>query len=180
MSEKEDPKKYQIKLTNVRLSYPVLFKPKAMEEGQDPKYSAAFLLDKKEHKALIAEIKTKIESLKAEKNLKVPADKVCLKDGELKEDVDGYGPDVMFVNTSNKTRPTVVNRDRSPVTEDDGVVYGGCYVNAVIRLWAQNNSWGKRINASLEAVQFVSDGEAFGAPKVDIEEVFDDESNPAD
>ena len=29
-------------------------------------------------------------------------------------------------------------------------------------LWAQNNGYGKRINAQLDGVQFVRDGEAFG------------------
>jgi hypothetical protein len=41
-------------------------------------------------------------------------------------------------------------------------------------VWAQDNKYGKRINASLEAIQFVRHGEAFGAKPVIAEEVFDD------
>lgn len=185
----EDPKKYQLTLTNVRLSYPQVFKPKAMTDKQgrpmgEPKFSASFLMDKKEHKKLIAEIKTKIEQLKAEKNLKVAPDKVCLHDGVEKDGTDGYGEDVMYLNASNTRRPQVVDRKKGAVTEEDNVIYGGCYVNAVVRLWPQNNEYGKRINASLEAVQFVRDGEAFGAPPVDLDDALPDldkdEDSPLD
>lgn len=65
------------------------------------------------------------------------------------------------LNTSSKTRPTVVDRDRSPLTETDGRPYSGCYVVAIVELWAQDNSWGKRVNATLKGVQFFADGEAF-------------------
>jgi hypothetical protein len=40
-----------------------------------------------------------------------------------------------------------------------GKPYSGCYVNAVIELWAQDNKFGKRINASLMGVQFLRDGQ---------------------
>jgi len=46
-------------------------------------------------------------------------------------------------------------------------------------LWAQNNQYGKRINAQLDGVQFVRDGDPFGdgAVGVDAFDVFgvDDE-----
>jgi hypothetical protein len=56
-----------------------------------------------------------------------------------------------------------LNKDKSPLTEADGVVYSGCYVNGIIDLWAQNNNYGKRINATLLGVQFAGDGEAFSS-----------------
>jgi len=51
--------------------------------------------------------------------------------------------------------------------EENGKPYAGCYVNMSIRLWAQDNQFGKRVNAQLRAVQFVKDGEAFGDKPVD-------------
>jgi hypothetical protein len=56
------------------------------------------------------------------------------------------------------------------LTEDDNVVYAGCYVNAIITLWVQNNSYGKRVNAQLDGVQFAKDGEPFGAGGIDADE----------
>jgi hypothetical protein len=48
-------------------------------------------------------------------------------------------------------------------------------VNAVIRIWFQDNEHGQRINASLEAVQFLRKGEAFGATQIDVDDAFDDD-----
>ncbi len=50
-------------------------------------------------------------------------------------------------------------------------------VHAVVRLWAQDNAFGKRINAQLQGVQFASDGEAFGAAPFNAENYFDDTVN---
>ena len=53
-------------------------------------------------------------------------------------------------------------RDKTPIVEEDGILYAGCYVNASIDLWVMDNSYGKKVLASLNAIQFVRDGEAFG------------------
>ena len=65
--------------------------------------------------------------------------------------------------------------------EADGLPYSGCYVNASIELWAQDNNYGKRINASLRGVQFYRDGDAVaggGGPA--SEDEFDDLAEGAD
>jgi hypothetical protein len=80
--------------------------------------------------------------------------------GDAKATYEGYEGNLFF-NASNKVRPTVVNRDRSPLTAQDGVVYSGCFVNVIIDVWAQDNEYGKRINAQLQGVQFFKDGDAF-------------------
>ena len=41
-------------------------------------------------------------------------------------------------------------------------------MNAIVELWAQDNNYGKRINASLAGVQFAKDGEAFAGGTVAI------------
>ena len=57
--------------------------------------------------------------------------------------------------------------------ESDDVVYGGCFVNVLIRPWKQDNKHGKKINANLRAVQFEKDGEAFGMKPVNAEDEFE-------
>ena len=66
------------------------------------------------------------------------------------------------------------------VVEEDNIIYGGCYVNASISFWGQNNKWGKRVNANLYGIQFSKDGEPFGLGPVDVSEDFDDISNIAE
>lgn len=151
----------QIKLKNVRLSFPSLFK-KATFKGVEGKYEATLLLNKEEHADEIAEIKAAIQSKITEdlKGAKLGADKICLKDGDEIE-YDGYAGH-FSIKASNSKRPLIIDRDRTPLTEDDNKLYAGCYVNAIIELWAQNNDFGKRINANLLGIQFFKDGEPFG------------------
>lgn len=163
-----------IKLPIVRLSFPHLFQPHAMEEGQEKKYGATFLLDYDKHATLLDQIEDTIARVALDFWKKKQHFKTCLRDGNEKANMEGYGDGVMFITASNKTRPPVVDGNRSPIVEEDGIIYAGCYVNASIRLWVQDNKWGKRVNAGLRAVQFVKDGESFGAGKVDVDTEFDD------
>lgn len=162
-----------VKLPAVRLSFPHLFTPHAMEEGQEKKFSATFLLDEKEHGKLLDQIDALIDRLALDEFKKKVSFKRCLRDGNEKMELEGYGDGKFFILASRKTRPAVVDHDLNPITEEDGKIYAGCYVNATIRLWVQNNNWGKRVNAELRAIQFLKDGESFGAGKVNVEDEFD-------
>ena len=166
----------KIQLKNVRLSFPSLFQ-KAQFNGEDGKYEATFLFNKKDKK-LKAKLDKAISAKLKEANVKVPQDKRCLKDGD-EVDYAGYEGN-WSLKASQSRRPTVIDRDRSPVTEGDNVLYAGCFVNAIVDLWVQNNSFGKRINANLYGVQFVKDGEAFGMGPVDVTDDFDDISDDDD
>lgn len=164
-----------IRLNNVRLSYPQLFVAKPPEDGKEPVFSASFLLDKKQHKDLIAQIEKLTErvALDAFKK-KVKLNRVPLRDGNEKGDKEGYGDEVMFVGARNAKRPVVVDRDLTPLTADDSRPYAGCYVNATVRLFAFDHKvGGKGVSASLRAIQFVKDGESFGAGPVNAEEEFE-------
>jgi hypothetical protein len=160
----------KIQLKNVRLSFPSLFH-RSVFDGQEGKFEATLLIDK-------ADIKTKkaldeaIAAAIAEAKIKVPEDKRCLKDGD-ESDYDGYEGN-WSLKAANTKRPTIINRDKTPLVEDDEVIYAGCYVNAIIDFWVQNNKYGKRVNANLYGVQFFKDGEPFGMGPVDVTDDFDD------
>ncbi|HFF9855822.1 DUF2815 family protein [Serratia marcescens] len=169
----------KVKLNNVRLAFPALLEPKAVNGEGEPRFSAAFIFDPK-HPA-VAEIEKAIEAVakekwgaKADGVLKTLRStlKVCLHDGDEKAEYEGY-PGNKFVSASNKARPRVVDRDNSILVQADGRPYAGCYVNAVIDIWAQDNNFGKRINASLGGVQFLRDGDAFAGGGVASEDDFD-------
>lgn len=174
MPDEKDPG--IISLPNVRLSFPHLFVAHAMKDGngneQEPKFSATFIMDVNEHGQLLDRIDAIIDRIALDEFKKKIGFKRCLRDGNEKSELDGYGDGKWFITASYKARPPVVDRMRNPITEADGIIYAGCYVNATIRLWVQNNGWGKRVNAQLRAVQFVKDGDSFGAGKVDPNEEF--------
>lgn len=167
-----------IKIKNARLSFPSLFR-KASFEGQETKYEATLILDKEEHAEVIKQLKTAIRDMMKEnfKGAKIGADRICLKDGDEMDREEYVGK--MTLKAANNKRPVVVNRDRTPLSEDDEVIYAGCYVNAMVDFWAQNNGFGKRINANLLGVQFYKDGDTFGSggasAKADDFDMFDDD-----
>lgn len=161
-----------ITLPNVRLSFPHLFTAHAMEESQEPKFGATFIFNNDEHGALLDRIDAIIDRLALDEFKKKISFKRCLRDGNEKSELEGYGDGTTFLTASNKARPGVVDRRLNPITEADGIIYAGCFVNATIRLWVQNNQWGKRVNAQLRAVQFVKDGPSFGAGPVDAAQEF--------
>lgn len=174
-------------IRNVRLSFPHLFKPHAFDENAEARYQGTFIVPK-DHPQ-IDEIRAEIARVKKEEwgDKKVNVKK-CLREGSEKDDLDGFGEDVMFFNASNSARPRVLDRVRDPNTgkariimdSSEGIPYAGCYVNADIDFWTQDNKYGKRVNAGLRGIQFWKDGERFGGGGVssagDFDVVDDDEA----
>lgn len=169
----------KIKLENVRLAFPALFEAKTVNGEGEPAFSAAFIMSP-DHPA-VKQLRDAFEALGKDKwGAKWPTvkkdieakDRYALHDGDTKADYDGYAGN-LFVSARNKTRPLVIDRDKSPLTSADGRPYAGCYVHASIELWAQDNNYGKRINASLRGVQFFKDGEAFAGGGAASDDEFD-------
>jgi hypothetical protein len=101
--------------------------------------------------------------------------RLCVESGNNKT-YDGY-KDRVVIRSSNKNAPTVVDQGKN-VLEKKGEVepkipYAGSYVVGLITLWAQDNNFGKRINANLLGVQFVRDGVPFGPASADPETDFE-------
>ena len=165
---------YKFKLKNVRLSFPSIFK-RSEFNGQEGKFEATFLINKEQQGDLIKEIEAKIALIQKDNKAKVSPDKICFKDGDF-VDYDGYEGHMSIKAGANR-RPTVIDRDKTPLVEDDGKPYAGCYVNAVLELWYQDNSYGKRVNCNLLGIQFSKDGDSFGAGDTDVTDDFDDEDD---
>lgn len=161
---------YKIKLNNVRLSFPSIFN-KSEFNGQVGKFEATFLMNKESQAKMITDVQAQIALIQKDNKAKVSPDKLCLKDGEF-VDYDGYAG-CMSIKAGSNRRPTVLGRDKAPVVEEDNIVYAGCYVNAVIELWFQDNSYGKRVNCNLLGIQFAKDGDTFGAGDTDVSDDFD-------
>jgi len=175
----------KLKLNNVRLAFPTLFEAKTVNGEGKPAFSASFLINPSDPqvKALnqaIEQVAKEKWGAKADVILKQmrAQDKTALHDGDLKANYDGF-PGNLYVSARSATRPLVIDADKTPLAEADGKPYAGCYVNASIELWAQDNNYGKRVNASLRGVQFFRDGDAFAGGGVASEDEFDDISEGA-
>jgi len=204
MAKKESVGK--VTLLNVRASFLALFTPdsRTQDDGtiretwkgnffipkDNPNIVSAIYLGKrmtamealKKAGAAARESKWGAESA-AKKWPKLKADRVYLRDGD-EETWDGYaGQHYISSNSPVTERPSVITNRKDGagnwIEAEPGkknAPYSGCYVNAVIEVWVQDNKHGKRLNCKLKAVQFFRDGDAFSANvPVDVNEEFTDD-----
>ncbi len=156
----------KIQLNDVRLSFAnALFEAQQVQGQGEKKFSDSFLFPP--NHPVVAQIKAGFQKVATDKwgakaaeqyAAMKAGDKLCLHDGDSKPQYEGY-KGMMFLNASNKIKPLVIDGNKSPLEAASGKPYSGCYVNAVVELWAQDNKFGKRINASLMGVQFLRDGQ---------------------
>lgn len=183
----------KFKLESVRLSFPDLFVPKRFDEAdlKSPlQYRAQFLFPKDGaiHKNIVKAIEEAAKEKFTEKKfkplldaIKTQSNKYCLVDGDTKT-YDGYAGMMALSATRNadKGKPLVLDKNKSPLTQEDGKPYAGCYVNATVELWIQDNKFGKAARAQLLAVQFAKDGDAFAAGGVANADDFDELADQGD
>lgn len=175
----------QVKLKKVRLSFPALFEAEQYEGAGPFKYRASFLFKpesgtEKDLRAAMEVVAKEEWKDKAKQILANADDDSKLRfivDGN-KKSYDGYENMLCVTATrmQDKKRPLILdkkpwkdetdaagNKIPNTLTQESGKPYAGCYVNAVIELWAQNNKFGKTIRAQLVSIQFDSDGDHFGS-----------------
>lgn len=187
-------------LKMVRLSHPHVFH---MNEMRDPKtgsvnksYSISALLPKETHEDAIKLCRQVIKKILADANKgeNIAGDRKFLRDGDPRDEDDAGKPEQVgcFVVSAreNKKRPITLSNKKDAATgkpkrlvpdvsDDEDMIYGGCWGDVLIRPWFQNHTtYGKRVNANLVAVQFRKHDEPFGTGRIkeqDIDETFEAE-----
>ena len=171
----------KIPLTNVRLSFPALDKPKAFKEGIEPKFEASFLLDptNKDHAAAIAKIKAesaRVAKIQFDGEIPKSLEKCWGLGDDLDKVYEGYAG-MFWIKAKSASRVPVVGRRKNADGKfqilgagDKEWPYAGCFVNATLTVWAQNSHGRKAINGNLIALQFVKDGDAFSGNKTAVPE----------
>lgn len=181
-------------LQNARLSFPDLWEAKAMEANQTPRFGADFIIgddtkvlavgnDGGKSETTMAKVLLAVANetwkSKGDKMLKaLEPSKKCLRDGDARTTKEGDAYEGYegryYVTAKNKTRPTIIDRDRTPLTAEDGKPYSGCYVNAKIDVYGLADPKRKGVHAALLGVQFAKDGDAFGGGQVASADDFDE------
>ena len=193
----------KVTLLNVRLSFEKLYEPNRSENDDGTireTWGANFLIPKEDAKEMQGVFKGKkmpiLKAIKAagdeakakkwgddpDKWPKIKDDRKFFRDGD-QENWDGYaGNHYASANAQLNERPSVITNRKDGngkwIEAEGGgknAPYSGCYVNAVLVIWAQDNKHGKRLNAQVKAVQFFRDGEPFGGTSIDVDEEFDDD-----
>lgn len=159
-------------IKNVRLAFPEL-REAVQYQGTGPfSYKATFLVTpgSDADKAILKAIEAAGKAKWGEKAGPIVAQakaagsgKFCYVDGNTKA-YDGFAGNMALSAGRSKEdgAPKILDRDLSELPADSGRPYGGCYVNAKVQIWAQDNNFGKAIRATLVTVQFVKDGDSFG------------------
>lgn len=151
----------------VRFCYVNAFEARAMNEGEEPKYSVCILIDKSD-KATLDKINAAIEAAKivgkaklAGKNGKVPTNvKTTLRDGDIDRPDDEAFAGMMFVNANSSRRPQVVDTSLNPIIDPEEF-YSGCYGRASVNFYAYDFNGNKGIACGLNNLQKLEDGERF-------------------
>jgi len=170
----------------MRLSFCNVFSHEIYEGKETEYYSATILIPKSDTES-VAKIQAAVDkSMEVAKLKKLPAGaKLCFKDGDESDRPEQQGHWTLKAKT--KKRPTVIH-NKANGSENlviaDGVIYSGCYVNALIDAsFYCYTKYGKGISASLLGIQYAGEGESFeGARVADVNEFdeFDDEDDDDD
>ena len=150
----------------VRFSYAHVFEPKAIEEGQTPKYSVSLIIPKSD-KTTIAKIKAAITAALEEGKTKkfggkLPAVwKNPLRDGDAERPDDENYAGSYFINANSTNKPGLVDENTNAIINKEDF-YSGCYGRASVNFYAFNTSGNKGVACGLNNLQKLEDGERLG------------------
>ena len=186
-----------IYLSNVRLSFPHIVEPQRTMNEQTGKekisYNAEFIMPM-DHVGLQQFLKAYaalaldkwkdnatavMNMIQNERRLR------CFGRGEEKvnkktfQPYDGYAGHA-YITVGRDTSPQLIGADGTPIDVANTMayqatartMYGGCFVNAAIKPWLQDNQYGRGVRCDFVAVQFANNGEPFGAGATDVSGIF--------
>jgi len=153
-------------LTNVRASFiNQIFDKGTFTDGKpNSKFSVTLIFDKpEEHKPLLKLVKKSVDQLiESELKGEEPEDKYMVVKTDKNRTKKGNRPEYkgfVTIKAANASRPIAINKDKSPVTQEDGVFYSGCRVNVKVSFWANLGDYGATVGCNVIAVQFAGDDE---------------------
>ena len=142
----------------VRFSYAHVFeRAQPMNAGEQGKYGAVLLIDKKDTKTVNA-ILAAIEAAKVAKwGTKIPKNlKNVFRDGDEEKDDENYAGKY-FMSANSNDKPGIFDADRNPIMDKEEF-YSGCYGYASINFFGYDQK-GAGIGCGLNAVMKTKDGE---------------------
>lgn len=186
-----------ILLSNVRLSFPHLAEPQRQVNESNGKerisYNCEFIMPQDhagfqqfmQRYAAMALEKWKEHGQAVMGMIQTDRKLRCFGRGEEKvnkktfQPYDGYAGNV-FITAGRDSAPQMIQADGQPIDPTNTMgyqmlarkMYGGCRVNAAVKPWLQENSYGRGIRCDLIAVQFAGDDAAFGEGAVDASKLF--------
>lgn len=149
-----------------RLSYVHVWEPTSNVDNTEKKYSVSLIIPKSDKESL-AKIKKTLEAaielgVQTKFNGKKPANlKLPVRDGDTERSEDEAYKDSYFINASAKTKPGVLNPDKTIMTKEDDL-YSGCYAWVSLTLFPFAAHGTNGIASGLNNLMKIKDGEPLG------------------
>jgi hypothetical protein len=148
-----------VRSPEARLSYPNLARPRIPPGGGVQKYSCVLIIPKSADlgpmkKALQAAVRAKWGD-NIPKGLRQP-----FRDGSEKGDLEGYGPEVVFLNVSSEQPPQLFDGAKRKV--DGGHFKAGDYVFAALSAYSYDKAGNKGVSFGLRGLQWAREGDRLG------------------
>ena len=164
-----------------RVSFPTVFEADSFNGGA-PKFSVAAVWDpsrftaaeKKLWQAML-DLCDEVSMERFKKRMKdLPGNfKKAIRDGAEKAELAGYGEGKLFANLSSRMKPGLIDRDRTPILNQDDF-YPGCYARATVSAYSYDQGGGKGVALGLQNLQKIADGERLDS-RTDAAEDFGDD-----
>jgi hypothetical protein len=154
-----------------RLSYANLFRARAVNEGDEKKFSCTLIFDLNsqktpEYKALQ---KAAADAVKEKWGDKAPPKlRSPFRDASEKDGAEGYEDGYTFISCNSKQPPGVVSSQRDPETgkpmviTDENEIKSGDYVLASVRAYAYDTKGNKGVSFGLNGIQLRKVGDPLG------------------
>ncbi|MDE3023175.1 MAG: DUF2815 family protein [Pseudomonadota bacterium] len=169
------------------LSYPALLVPRKNKFRPEdaPTYGCTLVFpvgaDLKELSAAAREaLDAKFGKDEVTKMLKASPPKLRL---PFREDAEKYDPEKykFYIQISSKDKPGLVDRyagaDGKPAPLDTSKLYPGCFVKAVLSVYAYENSGNRGVNFGLQHIQWWADGTRLDN-RIEAADAFNAETRP--
>lgn len=170
-----------ILLRNIRFSYPHVDAPWGKKPEDKKKYSCSALAPKRTHEEMRQYVKKRISELLKENKQSLETfktDALCMRNGDKSGQAEAVGHWLIAAREDNQ--PSVRGPDTKPIPQGRiaAEVKGGYWGDMLIRLWYQDNTHGKRVNAGLVAIQVKKKDKTFGnqtnVSEDDLDETFEE------
>lgn len=183
-----------VKIGPVRVSYPTVFTPKAMNDRADAKYSITLCFDKADQ-AQMAQLKglaDSVNKVRAEawpdpsKRPQIPThghDKSPIKDIDtacnqenvplLDKNPELAGHYIVRCTSPGSSPMPVLDQQKDPIEESDGKIFGGCWCNVIVNCYSYDTNGNRGVTFGFSGVQLVKKDDPFGGGYVDPDEFFD-------
>lgn len=166
----------------VRLSYVNIFKPRASEDGKEPKYSVCIMFPKTDtalkkifDRALDQTAKDDAQKWggRVPSNLHYP-----IHDGDEEKDVV-QNPEykgMWYFNASSTRKPGVLDENMDEML-DPNELYSGCWARVSVNFSGYNNSGNKGIGAYINNIMKLKDDTRLGGSFASAEDDFGDDDD---